>query len=106
MTKDKGAEQSIEQLQKRYQTLHQKQIEANRDLQNAMERLEELKKEAREAYGTDDVEELKNKLERMREENERKRAEYQKTLDGIERELSDVEKKFADEEADGGGEAT
>src|SRR5438552_13548357 len=83
--------QSIEALQKRYSDLHRKQIEAARDLDNAEKRLEELKREAREKFKTDDVGALQEMLAQMRDENEAKRAKYQTDLDHIEKELAAVE---------------
>lgn len=91
-------EQPIEQLQKRYGDLHRKQIEAARDLDNAEKRLDELKREARDKFKTDDVGELQKMLAQMREENEAKRAQYQAHLDQIETELAAVEQKFAAQE--------
>jgi hypothetical protein len=90
--------QSIEHLQKRYGELHRKQIEAARDLDNAEKRLEELKREAREKFKTDDVGALQRMLAQMRDENEAKRAKYQNDLDHIEKELATVEQKFAAQE--------
>jgi hypothetical protein len=87
--------ESIESLQQRYQALHTKKIQAETELKNARERLEDLKLEAREKFGTDDVAELQQKLEKMRAENEEKRAQYQADLDRIEQALADVEDRFA-----------
>ena len=56
--------QTIEQLQERYRGLHTKKIQADTNLENAKNKLDELKKEAREKFGTDDVEELREKLAR------------------------------------------
>jgi chromosome segregation ATPase len=88
-------EQSIEELQKRYQTLHTRKIQAETNLDNATRQLESLKQEARETYGTDDVAELHEKLDAMKAENEEKRKNYQTALDRIESELEAVEQKFA-----------
>jgi chromosome segregation ATPase len=95
----KRAEQTIEVLQERYLKLNQKKIEAETELRGAKQRLEELQKEAREKYGTDDLAELQKKLEAMQAENERKRAEYQTELDRIEGNLQEVERSFTDTEA-------
>ena len=46
--------------------------------------LERLKKDAREKYDTDDLNELRKLLDNMKAENERKRAAYQAELDRIE----------------------
>lgn len=83
--------QDIEQLKRRYETLRDKKTEADTLLRTAEAELEKLKAEARERYGTDDVEALKKKLGDMEAENRRKRQEYQALLDGIERDLKHVE---------------
>jgi len=87
--------QTIEVLQSRYNKLNTQKIEAGANLKNAQKELERLKQEAREKYGTDDLTELRNKLEAMKEENERKRASYQADLDRIEKDLDSVEQKFS-----------
>jgi hypothetical protein len=94
MSKQPDEKQNIEELKRRYDELNDKKIEAKTKLTSAQERLENLKKEAREKYDTDDLEELKRKLKEMKDENERKRAEYQAGLDKIERDLLEVEKKY------------
>lgn len=90
-----AGEQSIEQLQARYQALNTRKIQAETHLQNAREQLATLKKQALEAYGTDDVEQLREQLQKMKSENEQKRQNYQTELNRIEGELSAVEQKFA-----------
>jgi chromosome segregation ATPase len=97
--KPAGAAQSIEQLQKRYGELNKKQIEANANLQNAEKQLHALQAEAREKYGSDDLNELRQKLATMIAENESKRHDYQQKLDAIESDLAQVEEKFAAAEA-------
>jgi len=92
---DASDNQSIEQLQERYQALQERKIKAEAQRDSAKDRLEELKEQAREKYGTDDIEELKTKLEQMKAENEKKRAKYQADLDKIDEGLRQVESKFA-----------
>lgn len=91
-----AGEQTIEQLQQRYQELNRKKIQAETQRDNAKARLDELKTKAKRDYGTDDVAELQKKLDDMIAENTRKRAEYQEDLDKIEKGLADVEAKFSD----------
>jgi hypothetical protein len=91
--------QSIEQLQERYQALQTRKIQAETQRDSAQERLEELKKEAVQKYGTSDVAKLKSKLEEMKAENEKKRAKYQDDLDKIDQALGKVEEKFAPQAA-------
>src|SRR4051794_21070631 len=99
-TKDGSAaeKQTIEQLQSRYQNLNTQKIEAETNLKHARAQLESLKKEAREKYGTDDVDALREKLATMTKENEDKRSKYQDDLDRIETDLAAVEEKFAESE--------
>ncbi|MFP3982133.1 MAG: hypothetical protein ACLFV2_00375 [Desulfurivibrionaceae bacterium] len=98
MTEQESSRETIEQLTKRYQNLDKRKTTAEANLETAGSRLEELKKEAREKYGTDDLEELRKKLSEMETENERKRAEYQESLDRIEKDLEEVEKKYKTED--------
>ena len=91
-----AGEQTIEQLQQRYQELNRKKIQAETQRDHAKERLDELKTKAKRDYGTDDVAELRRKLDNMIAENARKRAKYQEDLDKIEKGLADVEAKFSD----------
>lgn len=88
-------EQSIEELQRRYQGLHTKKTQAETLRDEAKKRLDELKAQAREKYGTDDAAELQTKLDEMVAENARKVAEYKAHLDSIDEGLAEVERKFA-----------
>ncbi len=81
----------IETLTAQFQKLNKSKIESERDLVNAEKNLNELKQKAREEYGTDDLQELKEKLEQIKAENEQKRAEYHQTLEQIEAELTQIE---------------
>ena len=89
-------EQSIEQLQQRYQDLNKKKIQAETQRDNAKTRLDELKTQARDKYGTDDVAQLQKKLDDIVAENARKRSKYQQDLDKIESDLAAVETKFSE----------
>lgn len=93
-----ASQQTIEQLQKRYQALNTRRIQAETNLENARKQLEGLKKEAREKYGTDDIDQLRQQLESMKAENERKRSEYESQLNQIEANLAAVEEKFSQSE--------
>lgn len=96
--------QTIEELTDRYSKLNEKRVEAVTNAKNAEKRLEELRQQAREEFGTDDVDELREKLKQMEIENERKRAEYQTSLDSIDESLQKVEATYGSVDADGGGE--
>jgi len=97
-----AGEQTIEQLQQRYQDLNRKKIQAETQRDSAKNRLDELKTQAREKHGTDDVAKLQEKLAAIIDENARKRAKYQEDLDKIEKGLTEVETKFAEAAASAG----
>lgn len=86
--------QGIESLTDRYNRLHTRKIEAETNLKSARKQLDDLKKEALEKYGTDNLDALKKKLAEMEAENEQKRSRYEKSLDKIESELKQVEEKY------------
>jgi len=92
-----GTAQTIEELQKRYQSLNEKKIRSETNLKHARDTLESLKEQARKQFGTDDVAELRAKLDEMTAENNRKREEYQAQLDTIERELTEIDARFSPE---------
>ena len=92
-------EQTIEQLQERYGKLHTKKIQAETNLENAKKNLDALREEARQKFGTDDLDELRKKLNDMKAENEQKRRKYQDELDEIETNLANVEKSLASAES-------
>jgi phage shock protein A len=89
------ARQEIDDLRRRYERLRERRITAEADLRNATQELERLQREAKAAYGTDDLDELSRMLEQMKQENERKRVEYQQHLDAVEAKLAEVEAQFA-----------
>ncbi|HEX4123916.1 MAG TPA: hypothetical protein VHY37_04255 [Tepidisphaeraceae bacterium] len=86
--------QSIEELRRRYDDLKDAKTRAETNFENAQKELDREKVFAKSQWGTDDLEELRNKLKEMEEENERKRREYQGQLDAIEADLKSVEEKF------------
>ena len=90
--------QTIEELQRRYQLLRDKKVAAETNHKNAQERLDQLKKEARARYGTDNVEELQLKLEAMQAENAAKRMQYQADLDRIVRDTERSARLHADDQ--------
>ena len=81
----------IEALKKRHRELENAKIAAQTNLKTAMDQLEQLKKESRDQYGTDDLKQLVDKLEEMKRDNERKRLDYDHHLAEIEKNLSQVE---------------
>jgi chromosome segregation ATPase len=85
--------QDIEQLRRRHTELDRRRAAAEANLKTANEQLEALRKQARQQYGTDNLEELRARLDAMKKENERKRQEYQAHLEQIEASLAEVERQ-------------
>ncbi len=90
-TEDGVERQDIHTLKRRYDELNKKKIRAETEKASSERRLAELQRKARDRYGTDDLDALREKLEAMKVENERRRREYQEHLDGIEAKLQEVE---------------
>lgn len=86
-------QEEIETLKKRYEALNEKKIKAKANQEAAEKQLNALKEQARHDYGTDNLDELRQKLAELKAENERKRAEYQAHLEDIETKLSAVEQQ-------------
>ena len=93
MATNPPAIQDIETLKKRHKLLEREKHTAEANCKTAEDQLKKLKDEARDKYGTDDLAELKAKLEQMKQENDRKRQEYQKHLDEIDAKLQTIEKQ-------------
>lgn len=106
MTNEKAEKQRIEDLKARYEALNKRKIQAEANLENARNQLEELKTQARSEFGTDDIEALKKMLTDMQAENERKRAAYQENLDRIETDLAAVAEKYKQVDAGESDEST
>ena len=87
--------QDIDTLKKRHRELDKRKTTAEADLKSAEKQLKQLKADALEKYGTDDLEALKGKVEQMKTDNLKKRREYQQHLDAIEAKLHEVETKYA-----------
>ena len=94
MTDPKTDKQTIDELKARYESLNKRKIQAEANLENARNQLEELKAQARSEFGTDDIEALKKMLADMQTENEQKRAAYQENLDRIEKDLTAVAEQY------------
>lgn len=88
----------IEQLKQEHARLDRAKTTAEANLKNANDQLEALREEAKATYGTDDLDELKKKLQQMQADNEAKRAEYQKHLEKIKHDLQQVEQTFGKRE--------
>ena len=92
-----AAGQSIEALRQRYEKLNETRIRIQARRESARERLDKLRESAVSQFGTDDMQELKRKLQAMQEENEEKRAAYEKSLNEIEEKLRQIEQESEQE---------
>ena len=102
MADDRKSKQSIDQLKQRYEKLNADKIRAGAQLEGAEKHLAQLQQQARTEFGTDDLDELRTKLQEMEAENERRRAAYQESLDAIDADLQTVAAKYGDADEDAG----
>lgn len=100
MAKSSGESQTIERLQARYESLNEQKIKVSAQREHAQQRLEELKTQAQDQYGSDDVEQLAVMLKQMKSKNEEMRSQYQAALDGIDQDLAAINEKFSATEED------
>ena len=71
---DESEAQDIATLKKRYEKLQTEKTRAETKLESAQKELQNLKKDAKKDYGTDELPALQKKLQDMKEQNEKKRA--------------------------------
>ena len=100
MPSAKNASQTIEQLQERFEEFKEQKVVVETKKKAALEKLNELKAEALEAYGSDDLDALRAKLKKMKQDNEKKRSAYQVSLDEIEQKLSEINDQFAETQSE------
>lgn len=96
------AEADYKKLLEKYEALEERRrnLERRRDrlditIKQAIQRYKETAKEAREKFGTDDVEELKRMLEERKRHNEKRLQEYETALTRCENEISAIERTLA-----------
>ena len=89
--------QELEQLRAKHTTLDRKKTTAEANLKTATTNLDAQKAQARQLYDTDDLAELRKKLEEMRQSNQRKLDAYKKHLEEIESNLAKVETETSNE---------
>ena len=88
---DLALERELAQLKQEYEALNTKKVQTEVNLKHLEESLAELKAQAREAFGTDDPDELEKLLEKKRQENARLVAEYREHIQGIQESLEKAE---------------
>ncbi len=86
--------QTIEQLKKRFEELSLQKVKYETQRDAAASELADLKQQALELYGSDDVAQLEKMLSEMKTDNEKKRSEYQASLDEIDSNLQAVQESF------------
>jgi len=91
MTKPKSKPRTIEQLKEEYESLNERKIQTQTQLEEATKQLTVLQKEAVAEFETSDIDELQTKLKQMEQENETRRQEYQELLDSISGDLKKIE---------------
>ncbi len=92
--------ETIEKLQSRYQSLTAEKIKVETQREHAQEQLKQIKAQALEQFGSDDLETLKVRLAEMKKSNEQKRVDYQKQLDEIEQRIGEINEQFVAAEQD------
>jgi hypothetical protein len=96
----KAAIQTIDELQVRYQRLAEEKIKVETQRDSAQQQLQEIKADALEQFGSDDLNTLKARLADMKTNNDQKRIDYQKQLDQIEQKLVEIDEQFVAAELD------
>jgi len=89
--------QSIEQLKERFDELNTEKVRLQTQKERAEKDLQELKQQAREQFGTDDLKKLQAMLTDMKKKNEKQKAEYQRQLDEIEQQLLKIDEAVEQE---------
>ena len=89
-----AAVNDIDQLRSRYEELTRRQTVCETRLDSASRELEELKAQARQQYGTDDLDRLEQRLAEMKRENQRLQEDYRAALDAIEASLKEVDRAY------------
>ncbi len=105
MQKSKGQEQKagtlypwgnavqdrLESLKTDYKELETKKIQTDTNIKTLETELERLREQARESYGTSDLEKLRDLLEARRRDNEQMLTEYEQHIRSIKKRLDEIE---------------
>ncbi len=89
--RDQAVQDKLESLKGDFKELETKKIQTETNIQTLEAELQRLREQARQTYGTSDLEELKALLEKRRRENEHLVAEYEQHIRGIKDRLADIE---------------
>lgn len=91
MSNKKSPAERLESAKQRRQSLNEKVIRAKTVREQDEKRLKELKSKAKELYGTDDLDELRNKARSIRAEEEQQVASFESQLDQIEADFGKIQ---------------
>jgi len=96
--RDLETQKRLEELKSEYNVLNEQRIKTGQHKESLEEQLKTLKDKAQREYGTSDIEELRQLLEKRRKENDRKVDEYQMHINQIKSQLAAIEKAEATQE--------
>jgi len=94
MTRKNEPAQTIEDLRNRYDALSTERVRLQTQKERAETDLSKIKQQARDEFGTDDLDKLQSMLSEMKLKNEAEKSEYQKRLDEIELKLLKIDQSF------------
>ena len=97
MAKSSQPAQAIEELKSRFDDLNTQKVRLQTQKERAEEDLAELKQQAHEQFGTDNLKKLEAKLAEMKKQNEKQKSEYQKQLDAIDKKLLQIDEMVEEE---------
>lgn len=87
---------ALEEQNKRQQKLDQWKSKLEASIEHYLNEYKKACKEARELFGSDDLKELREELERRKAENKKALAEYMAKLDEQEKQLTDIQSTLSD----------
>ncbi len=96
-SRDAVVQQKLEALKKEYADLHTKKITTEANIKNLEDNLAKLRATAEKEYGTSDIDQLKEILEKRRRENEAKVTQYEQHIREIKENLTAIEADQAEE---------
>ncbi len=91
MGEDANVQERLERLRAEYARLNEQRIATDRDRKNLEEQLRGLRQKAEQEYGTSDVGELRDLLEKRRKENEQMVSQYEEHIREIKEKLQEIE---------------
>lgn len=90
----KTAQEKFQELQKKSQSIVQGAVQINTKIETARENYEKLALLAKEKYGTDDLDKLKDMLSSWEKENEVQISTYEQEIQKLEKEVMEKNMKI------------